>query len=202
MRIIAFFEAVAEDPDVRNEAESARDRGQFCAILHGLGDQLFPIGADVEKSHGDSAGVIAPPPLVYLGFLMIGLVVNHYWPVGFLPEIVRLPLAALLIAIGLIFGGLGFRALKRVGTNVAPHLPSTALATGSIYRYTRNPLYVALTLFYLGIAAATNGLWQLLLVGPLLLIMRYGVIGREERYLEAKFGDAYRRYKQRVRRWI
>ena len=156
----------------------------------------------MERSHGDTACVIAPPPLIYLVFLAIGLALNHIWPVGFLPQPARLLLAILLIAIGLVLGGLGFRELKRVGTNVAPHLPSTALATGSVYSYTRNPLYVALTLFYLGIAAATDGLWQLLLVAPLVFVMRYGVIGREERYLEAKFGDAYRQYKQRVRRWI
>ncbi|HVM79915.1 MAG TPA: isoprenylcysteine carboxylmethyltransferase family protein [Stellaceae bacterium] len=156
----------------------------------------------MAKSHRDSARVIAPPPLIYLGFLALGLALHRFWPAGFLPEIARLPFGAVLIASGLVLAGLGFRELRRVGTNIAPHLPSTALATGGVYGYTRNPLYVALTLFYLGIAAGTNDLWQLLLLAPLLVVMRHGVIGREERYLEAKFGDAYRQYKQRVRRWV
>ncbi len=69
-------------------------------------------------------------------------------------------------------------------------------------RLSRNPLYVALTLIYVGLALVANALWVLVLVVPVLLVMHYGVVRREERYLEAKFGDAYRQYRSRVRRYF
>jgi protein-S-isoprenylcysteine O-methyltransferase Ste14 len=74
--------------------------------------------------------------------------------------------------------------------------------TDGPFRYTRNPIYVALTLFYLGIGVVLNALWVLLLIVPLIVVMQLGVITREERYLERKFGDEYLRYKARVRRWL
>jgi protein-S-isoprenylcysteine O-methyltransferase Ste14 len=156
----------------------------------------------MESPKDRTPGVIAPPPLIYLGFLLTGLVLDHFWPVGFLPGSWRGPLSVLLIAIGLVLIALGLHEFMRVGTKVSPHQPSTALATGGIYAYTRNPLYLALTLIYLGIAAATNAIWMLLLVIPLLILIRYGVIAREERYLRVQFGEEYRQYKARVRRWI
>jgi protein-S-isoprenylcysteine O-methyltransferase Ste14 len=81
-------------------------------------------------------------------------------------------------------------------------MPTTALVTGGPYRISRNPIYLALTLVYLGLALAWGSLWPVVLLAPLLIVMRYGVIGREERYLEARFGDAYRAYRAAVRRWI
>ncbi|MFI4996759.1 MAG: methyltransferase family protein [Hyphomicrobiales bacterium] len=156
----------------------------------------------MEKQKDDTPGVIAPPPLIYLGFLVLSLALDYFWPVRFLPESWRIPLAVLLIVAGAALVTLGLGEFRRVGTEVSPLRPSTALATGGIYRYTRNPLYVSLAAIYLGIAAATNGLWILLLAIPLLVVIRYGVIAREERYLEAKFGEAYRQYKGRVRRWM
>ena len=156
----------------------------------------------MERPKGKTPGVIAPPPLIYLGFFVAGLVLDHFWPVGFLPGSWRIPLSVVLIVAGVALMVLGLQELRRVGTEVSPHKPSKALATGGIYRRTRNPLYLALTLIYLGIAAATNDLWLLPLAVSLLIVIRYGVIGREERYLEAKFGDAYRQYTARVRRWV
>ena len=156
----------------------------------------------MERPKNDTPRVVAPPPLIYVGFLLVGLVLDYLWPVGFLPVSWRIPISILLIAVGAIFAGFGLGELGRVGTEISPYKPTTALATGGVYGYTRNPLYVALTLIYVGIAVATDGLWQMLLIVPLLVVMRFGVIAREERYLESKFGDAYREYRTRVRRWI
>ena len=156
----------------------------------------------MESPKADTPGVIAPPPLIYLGFLVIGLVLDHFWPVRFLPDGWRIALAAVLIIAAGTLIALGLREFKRIGTQVSPHQPSTALATSGIYAHTRNPLYLALTLIYLGIAAATNALWMLVLVVPLVIVIRYGVIQREERYLRVRFGEEYRQYKARVRRWM
>ena len=157
---------------------------------------------NMERSKDDTPGVMAPPPLIYLGFLVLGLTLDHFWAIRLLPYRWRIPVAVLSIVAGAALMALGFQEFRRVGTQVSPLRPSTALATGGVYRYTRNPLYISLTLIYLGIAAAANDLWLLLLAIPLLVVIRYGVIEREERYLEAKFGDDYRQYKARVRRWI
>ena len=91
---------------------------------------------------------------------------------------------------------------RKLGTHVDVRKPATALATDGPYRLSRNPIYLALTLFYLGIGVAAGSLWVLVLVAPALLVMHLGVIRREERYLERTFGAAYLDYARRVRRWI
>jgi protein-S-isoprenylcysteine O-methyltransferase Ste14 len=92
--------------------------------------------------------------------------------------------------------------MRRAGTNVDPYEPATAIVTGGPYRFTRNPIYVGFTLVYVGISAFTNALAPLMLLPAVFAVMRRGVIEREERYLERKFGGEYLEYKGRVRRWI
>ena len=81
-------------------------------------------------------------------------------------------------------------------------LPTTALVTKGLYSYSRNPIYVALTLIYLGLAIGAGSVWSVIFLVPTLALIRYGVIAREERYLERKFDGAYIDYRNRVRRWI
>jgi protein-S-isoprenylcysteine O-methyltransferase Ste14 len=83
----------------------------------------------------------------------------------------------------------GTRRFAADGTNVPPTLPTTALVVDGIYRRTRNPLYLGLTLIYLGLGVAAGSLWAIGLVVPLLWVINVGVVKREERYLELKFGD-------------
>ena len=85
---------------------------------------------------------------------------------------------------------------------MSPREPSTALAVDGPFRFTRNPLYLALTLFYLGIAVSLDALLTVLLIAPLLAFVTVGVVKREERYMERKFGQEYLDYKARVRRWL
>jgi protein-S-isoprenylcysteine O-methyltransferase Ste14 len=105
-----------------------------------------------------------------------------------------------VVAFAIIFAAAGrFRA---AGTNIPPSLPTTALVTDGIYARTRNPLYLSSTLIYCGLAVAAGSLWAIVLTVPMLWVINVGVIAREERYLERKFGEAYRAYKGRVRRWV
>ncbi len=150
----------------------------------------------------ENAGVIAPPPLIYAGALIVGLLVNALFPVSFLPRALSRMLGWPLIAGGLLLGIFGFRTLRGADTNVNPSEPTTALVIEGPYRFTRNPLYVGMTLLYGGISALTNALPAALLLPFVLVLMRRGVIEREERYLEQLFGEEYLRYKARVRRWI
>ena len=150
----------------------------------------------------DNPGVIAPPPLIYAGGLTIGLLVNRRYPIPFLPRPLSRALGWPSILSGLTIGLLGFREMKRVGTNVDPREPTTAIVTAGPYRFTRNPLYLSMTLIYGGVTARANALPAALLLPLVLHLMRRGVIEREERYLERKFGDEYLSYKAGVRRWV
>ena len=158
--------------------------------------------ADEENNNADNPGVIAPPPLIYAGALAAGLLANRGFRLPFLPRRLARPLGSLLIACGLVVGLLGVREMRRVGTNVDPYRPATAVVTGGPYRFTRNPMYVGFILMYAGISALLNALPPVLLLTIVQQLMRRGVIEREERYLERKFGDEYLQYKERVRRWI
>ena len=152
----------------------------------------------------DVAGVIALPPLIFLGFLAAATVLEAILP---LPIPVAHSLASYVAGIALAASGfgmiaMGMRRFAAAGTNIPPTLPTTALVVDSIYGRTRNPLYLGTTLIYLGLSVAAGSLWAIGLLVPLLWVINVGVVAREERYLERKFGDAYRNYKARVRRWI
>ena len=152
----------------------------------------------------DVAGVIALPPLIFLGFLAAAAVLEAIVPLP-IPVAHSLPryvAGAVLAAGGFVMIAMGTRRFVAAGTNVPPTLPTTALVVDGIYRRTRNPLYLGLTLVYLGLGVAAGSLWSIGLVVPLLWVINVGVVKREERYLERKFGDAYRHYKARVRRWM
>ncbi|SRR6266851_3802901 len=154
----------------------------------------------------DVAGVIALPPLIFLAFLAAATVLEAVVP---LPVLAAHALARYLAgaalalaACGFVMIGMGTRRFLAAGTNIPPSLPTTALVVEGIYERTRNPLYLGTTLVYLGLSVAAGSLWAIVLVVPLLWVITVGVIAREERYLERKFGDAYRAYKARVRRWV
>jgi protein-S-isoprenylcysteine O-methyltransferase Ste14 len=160
----------------------------------------------LTKQTRDTPGVIAPPPIIFLAFLLIGFVIEGFAPASIHGAGSNSNLwwiaAGVLIGSGVLLMIAGIMNFTRASTPVPTRLPTTALVTSGIHGIMRNPIYVAMFLIYLGIAAAANNLWIVILVVPLALIIRYGVVAREEAYLEGKFGDAYRAYKSRVRRWI
>jgi len=150
----------------------------------------------------DNAGVIAHPPFIYLAGVLIGLGLDAIWPAPQLLKVTQYGLGGVLIAAGVAIVVACAWRFSRAGTTVPTNTPTSALVTGGLYRYSRNPIYLALTLIHLGIAAAVDSPWILAMLAPVLLIMTFGVIAREERYLEAKFGAVYTDYKARVRRWL
>ena len=150
----------------------------------------------------DTAGVITLPPLIYLFFLAVGLLADTFWPVALLPETVQYPLGGVLIVLGIAAVVASRRQFGRAETSIHTTQPTTAIVTDGLYGRTRNPIYLGLALIYAGIAIAADSIWALVLLVPTLIVVRYGVIGREERYLEAKFGEPYRAYMASVRRWF
>jgi len=150
----------------------------------------------------DAPDVITHPPFLYLGGLFLGLALDWAWPQPFLPAPIQYGVGGALIAVSFVPAGWAFARFIGAGTNIPTNRPTTALVTSGPYRFSRNPIYVGMTLVYLGLALVIDSAWILAGIVPILLAMRYGVIAREERYLEAKFGELYRAYKSRVRRWL
>lgn len=157
----------------------------------------------MKRSGQDCPGVIARPPRLYLGFLVTGLVLGYFWPAPLPgPSVARYAVGAWLIAAGVLIMAVAMRQFRLAGTNVETHRPTTALVTRGLFGLSRNPIYVSLTLIYAGGGVALNNAWVLGLLVPLLVVMRYRVVAREEQYLERKFGDQYRQYRTSVRRWV
>ena len=142
------------------------------------------------------------PPFVYLVSIGIGLLVHWVWPVQWLPSTINVPLGVLLILIAVVLFIVSVRTFKKAGTPVPGDMPTTLIVRAGPYRFSRNPIYVAFTLFHLGIAAWVNSAAVLVMALPALGLMALVVIPREERYLEEKFPADYLPYKREVRRWL
>ncbi len=150
----------------------------------------------------DKAGVVAPPPLIYLASLVLGLLLNRRFPVSFLPRRIARIFGWLLLGGGVLLIGWFEWTMRRAGTPANPYKPVSHMVTEGSFHYTRNPAYLSMAMIYSGVASLVNALWAILLLPVTLFVIQRGVIEREERYLERKFGEEYLRYKGRVRRWI
>jgi len=151
----------------------------------------------------DNPGVVAFPPFIWLAGAVISALVHFF--------VIRLPImsysACLVCGIVLVItaptlAGSALLAMRAAGTNVNPSKPALTIVRSGPFRFTRNPMYLALCLLQVALGFFLNDWITLLFVVPLALIFHYGVILREERYLTAKFGEPYLQYKRTVRRWI
>lgn len=154
----------------------------------------------------DHPGVIAPPPLIALTVIVLGLLLDWLLPAYllglFLSLWLRVGLAIALIGGGAALAVLAIMEFRAAGTHVEPWKPSTALVAGSVYAYSRNPIYVGLAMILAGLAFAFASDWMMVLIIVLFApAMHYGVVKREERYLAAKFGEGYRQYVASVPRY-
>ena len=164
---------------------------------------MHPSGQQVTDT--GTAGVIARPPLLFLAALLIGFVLDRLLRLPFaVPGIDRVHwiIGGSLILIGLALATAGIRNFSRAGTPVPSVKPTRALVTTGIHGWTRNPIYLGMLLLYGGIGVAAQSPWTLILTLPLAITLRYGVVAREEAYLERRFGGIYRDYKVSVRRWL
>lgn len=150
----------------------------------------------------DAPGVIARPPRIYLAFLAAGFLIDYFLPYPMLPDVFQYSAGFGLIAAGLLLVFLSFRMFRRAETSIPTQKPATTIVSSGPFRFTRNPIYLGMSIIYTGIAIAADSIWVLALLAPILAVMRQGVILREERYLERKFGEDYRRYMASVRRWL
>ena len=163
----------------------------------------------------ETASVIARPPLLFLAALLLGFVLDHISPLKFALDylapssfpterggVAHRVLAVAPALAGLVLAIAGICNLLRAKTPVPTTQPTHALVTTGIHGWTRNPIYLGFFLIYVGVGIAVRSPSILFLTLPLATIVHYGVVVREEAYLQRRFGDAYRRYRTRVHRWL
>jgi protein-S-isoprenylcysteine O-methyltransferase Ste14 len=134
---------------------------------------------------------------------MAGLALHWLVPLRFLPAAVPARwIGATVFVLALALFAWAIVTVTRAGSNVPTNRPTTTIVASGPYRFTRNPIYLGMVLALIGLAIAFDILWLLLMLVPFALVIRYGVVAREEAYLERRFGDVYRGYRSRVRRWL
>ena len=153
----------------------------------------------------DYADVVIKPPILFLGAIVLGCLLSWLVPLG--PGLFSGNTRALGVGGGFALIGLGLFVLSvrrffQAGTSLVPGEPSTVLLDAGPYRFTRNPIYISFVIFYFGLAVMLTSAWMLVLLIPVLIVLQRGVVEREEAYLQAKFGEAYRKYQARVPRWL
>ena len=151
----------------------------------------------------DRPNVVIPPPIAWALAILAGLGVSWLYPLQFVPtSIPRAWFGGGAFALGLALAIWAIVTIRRAGTQFDINKPTTAIVENGPYRFTRNPIYLGMFLGQTGIAIGFDNLWVLAMSAPFYLVIRYGVVAREEAYLERKFGAVYLGYKSRVRRWI
>ena len=157
---------------------------------------------NLVSTSADHPGVVAMPPLLFAGALVLVLALRWLRPMPISGGAVALWSGLVLVVLGLGLAVWGRRTLMAAGTNVNPRLPTTTIVTAGPFRFSRNPLYLAMTLLFLGLTVTLDTWWGLVVLIPLLILIHWGVVRREERYLEKKFGESYRQYQAQVRRYL
>ena len=159
----------------------------------------------IEKQP-DNANVIAPPPIIFALFFVTGLLIDYFYQYRLFPIDHRDPTLLLpgyiIIFVSLIIVGTSIQTLKKHNTTHKVNKPTTAIVKTGIYQHTRNPIYLSVIILFIGVSFIINSIVMLLLIIPMFIILNQGVVKREEKYLESKFGDEYIEYKNTVRRWI
>ncbi len=150
----------------------------------------------------DRANIVALPPLIFLAGLVVGFVIESRVATSLGAREWWRAAGVTAVAVGAALGIWGDLAMKRAGTSPFPWKPTQVIVDQGPYAWSRNPLYVAQALIHAGIAALGDSWWAMAMLLPVLVVVRYGVIGPEEEYLTRKFGDPYLQYLQRVRRWL
>ena len=151
-----------------------------------------------------TSGVIIFPPLLLLIVIIGGLCLDRVVPLGFssaLPVVPRIVAGAILFALGGVLTSTARATFVRAGTNVRPDQPTLSVVSNGIFAHMRNPMYVGGSIAALGLALMFASGWMVLLLVLALFVLHYGVVKREERYLEKKFGEPYLRYKATVPRY-
>ena len=154
------------------------------------------------SDHKDHADVKIHPPVLTVIFIAIAYILKWTIPIPFVVSSVLENIGFVLVVIGFLLGVAAFLAFRKARTTLDPHGKVSAIVTDGIYRFTRNPIYLAFLLMLIGFPLNSGNYWGILLSPVFVIFMNSLVIEKEEAYLEKKFGDVYTSYKSRVRRWL
>jgi len=168
---------------------------------------MQPLSSSSDRLAGrtqrlDSPGVRIPPPVVYVAAFLISLALQARFPLPFLARPIALGLGGAIAALGALCIVTSIPTMLRGRGTLNTAGPSAALVVSGPYRFSRNPMYLGLTLLYAGVAVMFGVVWALLFVLPLVIYTQIWVIAPEERYLQRAFGDDYSVYSAHVRRWV
>ncbi len=155
-----------------------------------------------HRQSEDNAGVRVPPPLIYVAVFLIALLLERWLPLGTLPRPPARVTAALCVVLWALLTFPAFWLFLSRRTGIIPVQPATTLVTVGPYRFTRNPMYLGLVFLYIAVALWFDVVWALILLPVVVIVIQTAVIAREERYLERRFGEDYKAYRRRVRRWL
>jgi protein-S-isoprenylcysteine O-methyltransferase Ste14 len=154
----------------------------------------------------NTAGIPFPPPLAFLGGLGVGFALQHFFPAHIqrssLGILVLHLVGAVLLVTSAALASFAFISLRQERTSPLPDRPTTSLVVRGPFSFTRNPLYLSMSLLHAAVSLFANALWPLLFLVPAVISIRYLVIEREERYLARRFGAEYKTYCRQVRRWL
>ena len=151
----------------------------------------------------DKSNAVVRPPIAWALAFASGLAINLLYPLRWIPATwPNVLMGGILFATGFALAIWAIVTFRRAGTRVETTKPTLAIVTHGPYGFTRNPIYLGMFLGQTGLAIGFDSMWILATLIPFYLVLRYGVVAREEAYLEHKFGDVYSDYKSRVRRWL
>ncbi len=150
----------------------------------------------------DHAGVAFHPPVMLAAALAAGLLLKQLVPLRFLPDAFPEVLGPLLVAASFGLFLWAVATMSAANASIPTNTSTEVIVTGGPYRFSRNPIYVAMVLLQVGVGLWADSVWFLLLAAVSVGLLYVGVIAREEKYLEAKFGSTYTSYKAHVRRWL
>jgi len=200
MRMMRFTNSLGNTFSPKSSSSESEASSAVCIIQNREYAQKKGAGRD-DKDHDQ---IVTHPPVIFGVVLVLGFLINKFFPLAIMSEPGTLSkvLAGLLFVLAGVIMVSTTRLMLRKKTDPRPDRPTTKIVTEGFFRYSRNPLYVSLMLIYSGIAVYSNSLWLIFLLPLLFAGLERGVVLREERYLEGKFGDEYVQFKRKVRRWI
>ena len=145
---------------------------------------------------------IVRPPVVYLSTIALGLLLHFMWPAPLVAGSMITLVGATITVLAIAVFTLAVRTMRAAGTPVPGNQPTVTIVRTGPYGFSRNPIYLALSVFQFGLSLWINSVAVLIMLVPAVALMRFVVIPREERYLETRFDSEYLRYKASVRRWL
>ncbi len=147
-------------------------------------------------------GVLAFPQLLMITTVSAGIIINYFIPINLIPRVIQFSFGIAIVSFGILIASFGFHEFRKYRMSIDPKLPPTRLITTGPFRFTRNPLYLALCTMEFGIGVLLNNIWIIGMVLPIIIILTFTAILNEEHYLFEKFGEEYLKYKSSVRRWL